>query len=289
MATTTGRPERRRLGADAPEVSAVGLGTWKVLDVSGPAELERHGVVRAALDAGATLFDSSPMYGEAERVLAEALGDRRGEAFVATKVWAASEDEGAAQIERALGWYGRVDCYQIHNLLAWRTHLPPLEALQEEGRVGVIGATHYSPGAFEELAEIMRSGRIGMVQVPYSPVSREVGRRILPLAEELGLGVLVLSPLDGGGLARREPPRRGLAPLEAFGVRTWAQAVLKWILSDPRVTAVIPATRRPEHMMDNAAAGGPPWFGPEERALVVRLATGGPMNAARRLKGRLLG
>jgi aryl-alcohol dehydrogenase-like predicted oxidoreductase len=281
--------ERRRLGAAGPEVPVVGLGTWKVLDVTGPREAQRHAVVRAALETGAALFDSSPGYGQAERVLAQALGDRRGEAFVATKVLAASASEGAAQIARALDFYGRVDCYQIHNLLEWRRHLPRLEALRAEGRVGVVGATHYSSGAFAELSGLMRSGRIGMVQVPYGPVARAAEQEILPLAAELGLGVLVMSPLSGGGLARWGPPRRTLAPLRAFGVETWAQAILKWILSDQRVTAAIPATRRPARMAENAAAGRPPWFGPEERELVARLAAGTPREAARRLKHRLLG
>ena len=138
----------------------------------------------------------------------------------------------------------------------------------------MVGATHYSSGAFAELSGLMRSGRIGMVQVPYGPVARAAEQEILPLAAELGLGVLVMSPLSGGGLARWGPPRRTLAPLRAFGVETWA---------------AIPATRRPARMAENAAAGRPPWFGPEERELVARLAAGTPREAARRLKHKLLG
>src|SRR5262249_52787644 len=196
--------ERRPLGAGGPEVPVVGLGTWKVLDVSGPAEAERHAVVRAALDGGASLFDSSPMYGEAERVLAGGPGSRGDEGFVATKVGTPSAEEGEAQIARALGWYGRVDCYQVHNLVSWRTHLPRLEALRDEGRVGVVGATHYSVGAFDEMAQLMRSGRIGMVQIPYTPLDREAEQRMLPPAAELGLGVLGMTPLGGGA-----PPAAG--------------------------------------------------------------------------------
>jgi diketogulonate reductase-like aldo/keto reductase len=229
-------------------------------------------VVREALDAGCTVMDSSPMYGHAERVLADGLGDRRGEAFVATKVWTPDPREGRRQIDRALGWYGRVECYQLHNLVAWRDHLPVLEALRDDGRIDVIGATHYSPAAFGELAAVMRTGRIGMIQIPYNPREREVEREILPLATELGLGVLVMRPLGGGSLAARTPQPDALAPLAEFGVTTWAQALLKWALSDPRVTAIIPASSRPGRMTENAAAGSGPWFGRDERTLVARLA-----------------
>lgn len=248
------------------------MGTWRTLDVSGPEESARHAVVREALDAGCTVMDSSPMYGHAERVLADGLGDRRSEALVATKVWTPDPREGRRQIDRALGWYGRVECYQLHNLVAWRDHLPVLEGLRDDGRIDVIGATHYSPAAFVELAAVMRTGRIGMIQIPYNPREREVEREILPLATELGLGVLVMRPLGGGLLAARTPQPDALAPLAEFGVTTWAQALLKWALSDPRVTAIIPASSRPGRMTENAAAGSGPWFGRDERTLVARLA-----------------
>jgi len=132
-----------------------------------------------------------------------------------------------------------------------------------------IGATHYSASAFGELARVMRSGRIDAIQIPYNPHEREVEDEILPLADELGLGVLVMRPLGGGRLAQLDPPADALREL---GVHTWAQALLKWVLSDPRVDVVIPATTNPEHARANAAAGEPPWLGPEERRLVERLA-----------------
>jgi aryl-alcohol dehydrogenase-like predicted oxidoreductase len=266
--------ERRRLGADGPELPVVGMGSWQTLDVRGSeGEARARDVVLAALDAGSSVLDSSPMYGESERVLGEALGDRRGEAFVATKVWTRNAGEGVRQVERALGFYGgRVDLYQVHNLVAWREHLPTLEEHRDRGEVGLIGATHYSPGAFGELAEVMRGGHIQAIQIPYNPHEREVEREILPLAAELGLGVLVMRPLGEGALVRRPPDPRELEALREFGVTTWGQALLKWALSDERCTVVIPATSRPERLAENAAAGRPPWFGPDERALVERLA-----------------
>jgi diketogulonate reductase-like aldo/keto reductase len=213
------------------------------------------------------------MYGRAEPLLAEALAGRRAEAFVATKIWARSAVEGAEQLQRALDRYGgHVELMQIHNLVAWREHLPMLESRRDAGRIRYLGATHYSSRAFGELADVMATGRIDAIQVPYNPREREVERRILPLAEELGLGVLVMRPLGEGALLRRQPDAAALEPLRPFGVRTWAQALLKWVLSDPRCHVAIPATADPRRVAENAEAGAPPWFGAGERDLVARLA-----------------
>ena len=265
--------ERRPLGADGPQVPVVGLGTWQVLDVHGAAqEAGAHAVVAAALDAGSTFVDTSPMYGEAERVLADGLGARRDEAFVADKIWTPDARTGEAQAQAALDRYGRIDLYQVHNLVNTRAHLDLLDRLRGEGRVGRLGATHYRASAFGELASVMRSGRIEAIQIPYNPHEREAAREILPLAAELGLGVVVMRPLGGGGLVQRAPSEAELAPLAEFGIRTWAQALIKWAMSDPRCTVAIPATSRVERVGENAAAGEPPWLGREERALVARLA-----------------
>ena len=266
--------EQRELGASGLRVPVIGMGTWLTFDVHGAADIEDRGrVVDVALRAGTTLFDTSPMYGAAEEVLGRILAGRRDEALVADKVWTSSAREGREQVERALRWYGgRVDIHQIHNLVAWREHLPMLEALHERGEVGVVGATHYQHSAFRELMAVMRTGRIQMVQVPYNAADRVVEREVLPLAAELGLGVLVMQPLGTGTLLLRVPDPRELAPLARFGVRTWAQALLKWIVSDPRVHAVLPATRHAARAAENAEAGKPPWFDDETREYVARLA-----------------
>jgi aryl-alcohol dehydrogenase-like predicted oxidoreductase len=266
--------EQRNLGRDRASVPVVGLGTWRRLEAAAAAGRHRE-LLGAAVAAGIGLVDTSPMYGDAERLLADALDDRRDRVVVADKVWTPSPEEGAAQLARAVAWYGgRVDLAQIHNLVAWREHLPMLEAARDEGRVGLIGATHYSASAFDELAGLMRTGRIDAVQVPYNPLQREVERTILPFADELGIGVLLMRPLGEGRLVRREPAPAELAPLRPFGVTTWGQALVKWGLSDPRVHVSLVATSRPDRLAENAAAGAPPWFGPEERELVVRLAGG---------------
>jgi aryl-alcohol dehydrogenase-like predicted oxidoreductase len=267
--------ERRTLGNSGLEVPAIGMGTWRTFDVRGEAAAQARAIVDQALAAGATFFDSSPMYGAAEQVLGAALAGRRDRALVATKLWAHSVAEARAQIEAALGFFGgSVDLYQIHNLANWRENLALLEALRQAGSVRAIGATHYSPGAFDELRNVMQTGGITAIQIPYNPRERAVERVILPLAAELGLGVVVMRPFGEGGLLRRPPPDARLASLAPFGVRTWGQALLKWILSDPRCHVAIPATSRPERMRENAQAGAPPWFGPDERDYVARLFAG---------------
>jgi aryl-alcohol dehydrogenase-like predicted oxidoreductase len=258
-------PERRPL-APGVEVPCVGMGTWKTFDVAS----SRTALVGEALAAGIELFDSSPMYGRAEQVLGEALEGRRADAFVATKIWATSAEEGRRQAEHALGWYGRVDLYQVHNLAATEVQLSLIEEVRAQGKVGLAGATHYSPSAFDELADVMRSGRIQAIQIPYNPRERSVEREILPLAEELGLGVLVMRPFAEGALTRRGPSD---ADMRSLGVESWAEALLKWVLSDGRCTCAIPATTSEEHMRENVRAGEPPWLDPEQRDYVARLAS----------------
>jgi aryl-alcohol dehydrogenase-like predicted oxidoreductase len=246
-------PELRRL-ADGVEVPCVGMGTWQTFDG------DRTRLVSAALDAGARLFDSSPMYGQAEARLGDALHGRRSEAFVATKIWTQSPDEGRRQAARALQWYdGVVDLYQVHNLVAWQEQLALLEELRDAGKVRLIGATHYSPSAFGELEQVMRTGRIDAIQIPYNPGERQVEKRILPLAEELGLGVLVMRPFAQGALTGRG--------------KVSAEQLLKWVLSDPRCTCAIPATANEKHMLENVRAGEPPWLDPDERDYVARSAS----------------
>jgi aryl-alcohol dehydrogenase-like predicted oxidoreductase len=250
------------------DVPVVGLGTWQVFDVDEGGVPAARAVVEAMLAAGARLFDTSPMYGRAQGVLSAALGARRDEAIVATKIWTPSVTEGRVQLRDQLELYGgHVEVEQIHNLVAWREHLDWLEEERAAGRIGVLGATHYSPSRFGELAEVMRSGRIQMVQVPYNPDEREAEADILPLAADLGLGVLAMRPLGSGGLGRGPGPE----VLAELGVETWAEAVLVWDLSHPAVTAVIPATSDPGHARAHPPAGRHPGFDAEQRRRVQEL------------------
>jgi aryl-alcohol dehydrogenase-like predicted oxidoreductase len=266
--------ERRALGNCGFDVPVVGMGTWKTFDVTGARD-EAHAatIVRRALDGGANFFDSSPMYGQAERVLGAALEGQRDRALVATKIWTPSKHEGRRQAEAALEFFGnRIDPYQVHNLVNWREQLDLLEDLKARGVVRAIGATHYQPSALGELMDVMKSGRIGTIQVPYNPNQREVERAVLPLADDLGLGVVVMRPFGEGSLLRRSPGESHLRPLREFGVRTWPQALLKWVLSDRRCHVAIPATFDAHHLDDNIAAGSEPWVGQTERDYVDSLA-----------------
>ncbi len=255
--------EKRRLGP------VIGLGTSGTF--KGDRALARE-VVSAALAAGCWVIDTSPMYGEAEASLASALDGRRDDATIATKIWARTLEEGREQYERQLAWFGHVDIEQIHNLVLWREHLDWIEAERDEGRVGAVGVTHWNAASFSELADALHTGCFEQVQLPYNPLERECEDELLPIAAELGITVIVMRPFGDGDLLRRWPKPETLEPLRPFGVETWPQALLKWVLSDDRVDVAIPATSKPARTRENAAAGSPPWLGSEERDYVAKLA-----------------
>jgi hypothetical protein len=178
--------QERPFGSSASLVPVIGLGTWQVFDVEPSDQPIVDAVVAAAVGGGTRLFDSSPMYGRAEEALSSALSAYpRDEVIVATKTWSQSQALAQARFDAQLRWFGgSIDLMQIHNLVAWRERLPWLERARADGRVGAIGATHYSPAAFDELETVMRTGRIDAIQVPLNPHERDVERRILPLAQE---------------------------------------------------------------------------------------------------------
>jgi len=265
--------ERRALGRTGIELPVVGLGTWRVFDLAADRQSVADAVVGAAFDAGARVVDSSPMYGRAEAVLSAALGtgERRADAFVATKVWTSSVADGRRHFTRQLGWFGgRVDLLQGHNLLAWREHLEWMEGERSVGNVRVLGATTFQPSSFDVLERIMRTGRIEAIQIPVNPREREAEARLLPLAVELGIGVIAMRPLGEGGLLRGPFP----AELRDAGLSGWPEALLRWTISDSRVTVVIPATGEAGHAAANAATGAMPPLDPELRERIGRLAAG---------------
>src|SRR3954451_4487527 len=268
--------EERRLGP------VVGLGTWNTFDTD--ASLARQ-VLDAALAAGTRLVDSSPLYRGAGQAVARALDGRREGVCVATKVWASSIEEGRDQVGRQLEWFGHLEIEQVHNLVSWHAHVDWLELEREAGRIDRLGVTHYQASAFDELAAALETGRFQVLQVPYNPWERECERRLLPLADEHDVAVIAMRPLGGSGAAARrgiEGSPNGLearrrievspTDLKELGVRSWAEALLRWALADRRIDAVIPATSKPDRAAENARAGDGATFTQEQRALVERIA-----------------
>ncbi len=240
------------------DVPAVGLGTYKTFDVTSDEDIGvRTRVLDNCLTSQTAFVDSSPMYGEAEAVVGKATAGRRDQFQLATKVWSQGADEGEAQIARSfeLMKTDHLDVLQVHNLLDWRVQLPTLERLKDEGKVGLVGLTHNSASAYPEMMDIMRTGRVDCIQIPYNVVNRAVEEKVLPLAAEMGIGVLVMEPLQKGRYVSGLRTQPDLSPLLEFGIKTWAQALLAWVVSHTAVTSAIPATTRPERIAENAVAG----------------------------------
>jgi diketogulonate reductase-like aldo/keto reductase len=243
----------------------IGLGTWQTFDVgNNTATLENLGaVLRLLFDGGGKVIDSSPMYGRAETVVGELLAKRyaknhaRDRAFLATKVWTSGRAEGIAQMRRSAELLQTrvIDLMQIHNLVDWRTQLATLRKMKEAGQVRYVGITHYTPSAFGDLASIIEREEIDFVQLPYSIDLREAEKRMLPLAVERRVAVMVNRPFGGGGLFRQVRGKT-LPPLAGeLGCASWAQFFLKYIVSHPAVTCVIPATDDLAHLADDLKAG----------------------------------
>lgn len=257
--------EEPRLSRPIPKsgeaLPAVGLGTYISFDVSdNPAEREPVvEVLRLFVEHGGTVLDSSPMYGRAEGV-AGALAERLGvlaQLFLATKVWTRGEEAGVAQMQRSMSLLRKqpLDLMQVHNLVDWQVHLRTLRAWKEEGRIRYLGITHYHRGAYEELERILKSEDLDFLQINYSLGEPEAGERLLPLAAERGVAVLVNRPYAQGSLFGRVRGRSLPDWATEFDCRSWGQFFLKWILADPAVTCVIPATGNPRHLVDNMGAG----------------------------------
>ena len=250
----------RRIPSSGEEIPVIGLGTSGPFEV-GEARAERAPlaeVLEAFFAAGARLIDTSPMYSTAERVLGELLTDSmRRHAFIATKVWTRGERAGIEQMTQSAQLLRRehLDLIQVHNLLDLDTQLRTLHSWKEAGRVRYVGVTHYTVSAQAELARALERHRLDFVQLNYSPVTRAAEQRLLPLAAERGVAVLVNRPFEDGALfepvhGKKLPPRA--AELDAA---SWGQLALKFIASHPAVTCIIPATGKVAHLEDNLAGG----------------------------------
>ena len=239
----------------------VGLGTWQTFDVGAERAAldQRKQVLRILLEAGGKMIDSSPMYGRAEAVVGALLTEMQehGNAFLATKVWTSGEAAGIEQMKASAAKLQApaIDLMQVHNLLDWRTHLRTLRAWKEQKKFRYIGITHYTVPALDDMAAVIRAERIDFVQFAYSINVRAAETRLLPLCAERGVAVIVNQPFDSGTLFGQV---RGKALPEwaaEFDSASWSQFFLKYLLSHPAVTCVIPGTARPDHARDNVAAG----------------------------------
>jgi diketogulonate reductase-like aldo/keto reductase len=242
----------------------IGMGTWNTFDVGADAA-ERAPlieVLEAFYAAGARVIDSSPMYGAAERVTGDLVAQlkRQTQTFFATKVWTSGREKGAAQIGESMRLMKtpRLDLLQIHNLLDWRTHAATLRALKSEEKIRYTGVTHYTASAHADLEAALRAEHFDFAQFNYSIATREAEQRLLPFCQEHGVAVLINRPFEEGGLFTHVRNRKLPAYAAEIGCRSWAQFFLKFIVSHPAVTCVIPATSRVTHMKDNLEAG----FGP---------------------------
>jgi diketogulonate reductase-like aldo/keto reductase len=240
------------------QLPAIGVGTWQTFDVGGDAAA--RGPLREVLKLlNGNVVDSSPMYGSSESVAGDLIAELgvRDRLFIATKVWTSGRDAGLRQMEDSFRRLRveRMDLMQVHNLVDVATHVSTLKEWKQKGRIRYIGITHYTASAYGEVERSLKSAPWDFLQINYSLGERDAEKRLLPLARERNIAVIINRPFAEGDLFRRTkgkslPPWAG-----ELGISSWAQYFLKWIVSHPAVTCAIPGTGKPEHMRDNLAAG----------------------------------
>lgn len=248
----------KKIPAGGEALPVIGVGTWQTFDVGDDAAARaRLGEVLKLLSGN--LVDSSPMYGSSETVAGDLIAELklRERLFVATKVWTRGRAEGLRQMAQSFQRLRvqRMDLMQIHNLVDVATHTKTLLEMKEQGKIRYAGVTHYTSSAYPEVERALKTNQYQFVQINYSLAEREAEQRILPLARELNVAVIINRPFAEGSLFRKVKGKP-LPPWAAeIGVQSWAQYFLKWIVAHPAVTCAIPGTGSPEHMRDNLAAG----------------------------------
>lgn len=259
----------RSIPSSGEKLPVIGLGTWHTFDVGRGAGERRplEEVLREFVALGGTVVDSSPMYGRSEEVvgdIAAALGVH-DKLFVATKVWTTGKGAGEDQMRDSMRKLRArtVDLMQVHNLVDVERHLETLAEWKQAGRVRYVGVTHYTAGAHDDVARVVRAHPLDFIQINYSVGEREAERRLLPLARERGVAVIANRPFAEGGLLRRLGGRALPSWAAEIGCESWAQLLLKFIVAHPAITCAVPATSKVAHLRDNMRAG----FGalPDER------------------------
>lgn len=252
---------QRAIPSSGEKLPVIGLGTWQSFDVgagaSERAPLEE--VLTAFAKRGGRVVDSSPMYGRAEAVLGDLTAKLRlrNSLFLATKVWTSGREAGIRSMERSLALMKtkRIDLMQVHNLVDVQTHLAALREWKKEGRVRYTGITHYTAGSHDEVARVLEREKVDFVQINYSLMEREADERVLRVAQDRGVAVIVNRPFGGGSLFGRVRGQPLPDWAKEFDCSSWAQVFLKWIIAHPAVTCAIPATSKARHLEDNMAAG----------------------------------
>jgi aryl-alcohol dehydrogenase-like predicted oxidoreductase len=261
----------RTIPSSGEKLPVIGLGTWRAFDVDLTTDNRRQleEVLSLFVKLGGRVIDSSPMYGRAEEVIGEltaALGIRDklataspsgGGLFLATKVWTHGKENGIKSMEHSMALLRTkgIDLMQVHNLLDVQTHLATLREWKQQGRIRYLGVTHHEAGAFPDVEKIMRSEKLDFVQINYSLMERQAEQRILPLAHERGIAVLINRPFGAGDLFGKVRSKPLPDWATEFDCRSWAQFFLKWIVGHPAVTCAIPATDKPGHLEDNMQGG----------------------------------
>ena len=252
---------KRAIPSTGEKIGVVGLGTWQTFDV-GNSSSEREplkAVLKALVDGGGNVIDSSPMYGSSEKVvgdLSTELGLKK-ELFYATKVWTSGKQSGIDQMNASMRKMkaNPMDLMQIHNLQDWKTHIKTLYDWKERGLIRYIGITHYVDSAHDDLERIIESENIDFVQVNYSINDRNAEKSLLPRAKDKGVAVLTNRPYSGGSLFRKLRGQDLPEWASEFDCKSWGQFFLKYLLSNEAVTCVIPGTSKEKHMIDNMGAG----------------------------------
>lgn len=241
-------------------IPVVGLGTWEVFDVAGSSEeIEtRKEIVDQLLASGGSVIDSSPMYRRSEMIVGDIIkaGSIRDDLFLATKVWIDGKSGGESQMQKSTDLMnaGVIDLMQVHNLRDVDVHMATIREWQEEGRIRYSGITHYTARAHRSMERAMQEHKPQFMQINYSMGEREAEQRVLPLAQDLGISVLINRPFMEGRLFSAVRNRRLPDWVTEFA-QSWGQFFLKFIISHPAVTCVIPGTSKPHHMADNLGAG----------------------------------
>ncbi len=252
---------QRPIPSSGEKLPVIGLGTWQSFDV-GTSAADRQPleeVLRAFVRLGGRVIDSSPMYGRAEGVVGDLAQKLRlhDSLFFATKVWTTGKDAGVQSMDRSFDLMKtkRMDLMQVHNLVDVQTHLATLREWKEQGRVRYIGITHYTASSHGEVARVLEREKVDFVQINYSVREREAEERVLPVAQERGVAVIVNRPFGGGNLFRRVRDKALPDFAAEIGCASWAQLFLKWIVAHPAVTCAIPATSKVRHLEDNMGGG----------------------------------